>query len=253
MNQKLDRNSSIPLYQQLKESLAAHIEQNLKSGDMLPTEPEIEEMYQVSRMTVRKAIEELVAEGLVTKQQGRGTFVQSPGIVQEAGRITSWTEEMKLKGKETKTIGLQILEIQPSNKLAADLSLKKTEKVICIKRIRVVDGEPIAIMVNYLRSSLLPGFLETGLRSESLYEELENRYNIVIEKATERIRAREATELEAISLSIPPYSAVLHVTRLSYLSDGTPFEVVEMITRADRYQYHIELTGRRKMKIVTSE
>jgi GntR family transcriptional regulator len=225
----------------------------MKSGDMLPTEPEIEKMYQVSRMTVRKAIEELVAEGRVSKQQGRGTFVQSPGIIQEAGKITSWTEEMKLKGKETKTIGLQILEIYPSNKLAADLSLKKNEKVVCIKRVRVVDGEPLAIMVNYLRSTAVPGLLESGLTSESLYEELENRYNIVIERATERIRAREASELEAISLNIPPYSAVLQVTRLSYLSDGMPFEVVEMTTRADRYQYHIELSGRRKMKIVSSE
>lgn len=244
----LDKRKKLPLYEQLKESLMKYIEENLAEGDALPTEPEIEKMYQVSRITVRKTIEELSKDGIVLKQQGKGTFVQSKKIVQKAGTITSFTEEMRAKGKKIETKNLEIYEINPSKKLIQMLSLKKDEMLICIKRIRYADGEPIAILINYLRSELVPNFMVKGLTRDSLYELLEEEYNIQMERASERIQARIATDLEAISLNIQPESAVLHITRTSYLSDGTPFEVVEMTNRSDRYQYDIELVGRNKMK-----
>lgn len=244
----LDRNSKTPLYQQLKISLLKYIEENLNEGDSLPIESEIEKMYEVSRITVRKTIEDLEKDGIVVKHQGRGTFVQSKKIVQNAGSITSWTEEMRSKGKKIETVNLHISEFEPSRKLIGELNLDKGEKIICVRRIRCADGEPIAIMVNYIRSKFVPGFLEKGLRKESLYEELETNYQIQLESARERIQARIATDLEAMELNIPPYSAVLHITRTSYLPDGTPFEVVEMTNRSDRYQYDIHLKGRNKFK-----
>ncbi|GIN40834.1 GntR family transcriptional regulator [Heyndrickxia oleronia] len=244
----LDRNSKTPLYQQLKITLLKYIEENLNEGDSLPIESEIEKMYGVSRITVRKTIEDLEKDGIVMKHQGRGTFVQSKKIIQDAGTITSWTEEMKSKGKTIETINLHISEIEPSRKLIGELKLDKGEKIICLRRIRCADGEPIAIMVNYIRSKYVPGFLEKGLTKESLYEELEVDYQIQLESARERIQARIATDLEAVELHIPPYSAVLHITRTSFLPDGTPFEVVEMTNRSDRYQYDIHLNGRNKYK-----
>lgn len=245
----INKDSPIPLYIQLKERLKEYIEETLNPGDMIPTEPEIEKMYQVSRVTVRKAIDELVAVGLVKKQQGRGTFVQEK-IIQEMGSITSWTEEMKQRGHKTETKGLEIAEIVPSKKMIARLGLDKDENLICIKRIRCTDGEPIALMINYLRAKFVPGFLERGLQSESLYAELENTYGIMLERANELIGAREASELEALTLNIPPYSPVLHIARNSYLADGTPLEIVEMVARADRYQYRISLDGRAKTKVI---
>ena len=247
----INNDSPIPLYIQLEERLKGYIEEALNPGDMIPTEPEIEKMYQVSRITVRKAIDGLVAEGLVIKQQGRGTFVQEK-IVQEMGNITSWTEEMKQRGHKTETKDLEITKIAPSKKMVAGLNLDKGETLICVKRIRCTDGEAIAIMINYLRAKFVPGFLERGLQFESLYEELENTYGITLDRANELIRAREVTELEALVLNIPPYSPVLHITRNSYLSDGTPFEIVEMVARADRYQYLITLDGRAKTKVINS-
>ncbi|MFM1652668.1 GntR family transcriptional regulator [Brevibacillus sp. B_LB10_24] len=246
----LSKDSHEPLYVQLQKSLREYIEEHLKPGDMIPTEPEIEKTYQVSRMTVRKAIDSLVAEGLVVKQQGRGTFVQKPKITQDMESITSWTEEMRQKGKTPGTKGLQIVEVQPSKKMIAEMGLDPDESMICVKRIRCADGEPIAIMMNYLRAKFLPGFLERGLSNESLYSELETTYGLKIERADELIRAREASELEAFELEIPPDSAVLHITRASMLSDGTPVERVEMICRADRYQYRISLSGRTKQKVI---
>lgn len=225
------------------------IKNQLKPGQALPTEGEIEKLFQVSRITVRKAIEALVDDGIVVKQQGRGTFVKSTEIIQKVGNITSWTEEMRLKGKKTETHGLEITEIQkPSKRLADDLHLKPKETVICVKRVRWIDGEPTAIMLNYLRSKMVPGFLEKGLQSESLYEELEQTYHIQMDRATEWVRAREVNELEASALNISPYSPVLHLRRISYVKE-IPFEIVEMVVRADRYQYTIELSGRNKLKV----
>ncbi|MDM5338479.1 GntR family transcriptional regulator [Fictibacillus enclensis] len=244
----LDKDSKTPLYKQLKEKLLNHIDENLSEGEPLPTEPEIENQYQVSRITVRKTIEELVADGIVTKRQGKGTFVRSKPIVQKAGTITSFTEEMSEKGKDIDTRGLEISETTPSKRLRDLLNLSPGESLITVKRIRCAGGEPIAIMINYLRKRNMPGFMEKGLQKESLYEQLEEDYGIQLATATERIRARLATDLEAATLEVEPDSAVLHITRISSLSDGTPFEVVEMVNRSDRYQYDIELNGRSKTK-----
>lgn len=250
---KLDKNSKVPLYKQLKASLLEYIEENLKEGDVIPIESEIEKKYSVSRITVRKTIEGLVNDGIVTKIQGKGTFVQSRKIVQKAGTITSWTEEMRLLGKKTETKNLLMNEIEPSRKLTEELKLSKGEKVIRLKRLRCTNGEPIAILINYFRSKYVPGFIEKGLTKESLYEVLEEDYGIYLERAHERIRARIANEMEAIELGVSLDSAILHITRVSYLPDGTPFELVEMANRSDRYQYDIDLMGRNKLKSFNAE
>jgi GntR family transcriptional regulator len=252
LTHRLNRDSNVPLYKQLKKGLIEYIQNHLHPGEVMPTESEIEEMYEVSRITVRKAIESLEAEGIVVKQQGRGTFVKSTEIIQKVGSVTSWTEEMKRKGKKTETVGLEVKEIVPSKRLIHELQLNKGETVICIKRIRCVDGEPLAIMVNYLSGRQLPDFVKIGLQGESLYEVLKNRYGIEIERATEWVRAREATDLEAAALQIPPYSAVLSLRRFSYV-DQIPFEIVEMVVRADRYQYIIELSGDSKRKVIDDD
>lgn len=240
--------SKTPLYKQLKVSLRKYIEENLVEGDVLPIEPEIEKMYGVSRITVRRTIDELVTDGVVKKIQGKGTFVESKSIVQTAGTITSWTEEMQRQGKEIQTENTVLMEMEPTQKLKKKLQLSSNEKILCLKRIRLANGEPIAIMINYMRAKYVPGLLEKGLQGESLYETLEEEYAIRLSKANERIQARNASDFEAIELRIPPQSALLHLTRVSYLEDGTPFELVEMSNRGDRYEYYIDLDGRNKMK-----
>lgn len=245
---EIDKNSSVPLYLQLKEILKERIEHYMEPGDAIPVEIEIEKEYGVSRMTVRKAIDELVDEGMVVKQQGKGTFVQQSKITQDAGTIFSWTEEMRNKGKSTETREMEVREVTPSRKLAEALRLHKNERTVCLKRVRYTEGEPLAIMINYLRLQYVPGLLENGLQSESLYEDLEQIYRVKLVEADETISAREATDLEALTLHIPPGSAVLHIVRTSYMANGMPVEVVDMTARADRYQYFAKLTGREKSR-----
>lgn len=117
----LDKSSAVPLYQQLKEILQKKIENEMKPGDALPTEPEIEEKYKVSRMTVRRAIDELVIDGLVYKKQGKGTFVREAKIVHDVEKVTSLTEEMQERGMPLETIATDISTIVPSKKYVKNL------------------------------------------------------------------------------------------------------------------------------------
>src|SRR5699024_6895399 len=185
----------IPLYKQVRQKILKEINYHMKEGDLLPTEVELEKNYEVSRITIRKAIDTLEAEGYVEKIQGRGTIVTSTKIVQDAGSITSWTEEMHLKGKKPETKKQNNYLVKPSRKMKNKLNLHPNEKIICVERLSLVDEEPIALMFNYLREKHIPGLLEQGFIRESLYEELEENYNIVLEEANEQIKARLATDL----------------------------------------------------------
>lgn len=238
---KLDKSSPVPLYYQLKDALAKMIELKYKPGDLLPPEPELEKMFEVSRMTVRLAMNELVEEGLVVKQRGRGTFVQSPKIVHKLTAITSWTQQMRERGLVPRSVETEIGRIEPPKKLAAMLDIGPNEPVVRIKRVRYANDEPMSIMINYLRESYVPGLADKNLGDDSLYELLAEEYGIAFTKAQETVEAREASEFEAEKLHIKPWSPVLFVTRLSFLPDGSPIEVAHVTSRADRYQYQIVL------------
>ena len=240
----IDKNSNVPLYQQLKEQLQEIIENNMKPGDILPTEPELEEEYRVSRMTVRRAIHELVMEGLIYRKQGSGTFVQEQKIIQNVERITSFTEEMEEKGIRLHTISVEVSEVMPSPKHLKKLQMDQDEKLIRIRRIRYLNNEPFTIMVNYLRAKYVPGFMENGLSQESLYKELEEKYDVLLETASETVEAREATELEAEELKINVWSPVLFLERQSYIHNEIPVEYTNVTIRGDRYKYHVKLQGR---------
>lgn len=243
---QLDKDSPIPLYHQLKEELTKMIERKYSPGDLIPTESEIEELFSVSRMTVRLAVNTLVEEGLVIKRQGKGTFVQSPKITHSLSSITSWTQEMLDRSLTPKTLTTEYSEMVCPRKIAQLLKLTNPEQqVIRLKRIRYANDEPMCIMINYLVKQEIPGFNEQSLKGESLYKVLAEKYGVIITKAQETVEAREASEYEAEVLQIEPYAPVLFVTRLSYLPSDKPFEVVQVTSRADRYQYQMMLHGRK--------
>lgn len=234
---ELDKNSCVPLYHQLKNKLLEMIEKGYDVGDALPTETELEKMFNVSRMTVRLAVNALVEEDLLEKQQGRGTFVKKPKITQDLMTITSWTDDMIKRGLTPKTVDTAISLMSPPKKVRQLLKLNGKDKVVKIKRIRYASDEPMCIMTNYLAESYVPGLAEEGLKYESLYKTISERYGISFTLTEETVEAREATEYESEVLMIEEWSPVLVVTTVSYISDGTPIEVVNIIARADRYQY----------------
>lgn len=244
----LDKSRPIPLYYQVKESLLEKIKSNqFKVGDLIPSESELQEEYNVSRITIRRAIQELVQEGHLYTRQGRGTFVSRPKVSQELNLITSWAETMAAMGMRPETKRIEyFVEPAPVN-IARLLNIPIGDKVYRIERLRYADGEPTCIMTNYLSPAVVPGLLDKGLKSESLYETLEKHYSIVLSRAEETVEAKAAKASEAELLNIKRGAPLLCATRVTYDITDRPVEVVISITRADRYSYKIRMTGRNRM------
>jgi len=235
------------LYYQVKESLLEKIKsKQFNVGDLIPSEAELQEQYKVSRITVRRAIQELVQEGHLYTQQGKGTFVSKPKASQELNLISSWAETMTALGMKPKSKVLGCTEEPAPINIARLLDIPIGDKVYKLERLRYADNEPTCIMTNYMSPAVVPGFKEKGLKCESLYEMLEKQYNIVLSRAEETVEAKAAKASEASLLNVKRGFPLLYATRVTYDISDRPVEVVISISRADRYAYKIKLTGRHR-------
>src|SRR5919202_2889223 len=183
--QTLDRASPVHLYHQLKLILRSKIENGeWKPGDQIPTEEELCERYRVSRITVKQAINGLVAEGLLYRQQGKGTFVATPKIEQGPERLTSFSEQMQQRGLRPGGTLLNRRVIPASKKVAEQLKLELGAPVIQIQRLRLADDEPMGIQTAHIPLSRCPQLLEEELGQQSLYKLLA-QYGIHLVSAME--------------------------------------------------------------------
>jgi GntR family transcriptional regulator len=237
-------NLRIPLYVQVREKLREELS-SLEPGSMIPPESKLEERFAVSRITIRKAIDDLVVDGMLVRQQGRGTFREVPKLVHELNAITSWTEQLKDLGYVPHTASQEISEIAAPKRIAQLLQLEPEDRVIQLRRTRLANSEPITLMVNYIPSKNVPGFAEKGLETESLYEFLFSRYGLAPAQATDTVETRPASEAESERLRVEPWSPVLVVTRVAQMEDGRPFEVAVAVSRGDRYEYRVKLQSRK--------
>jgi GntR family transcriptional regulator len=243
--QMLDRQSLVPLYRQIRETLRQWIENgDYKPGDVLPPEPYLETQFEVSRITVRQAIAELVQEGLLERERGKGTFVREPKITQRLNQITSLTETIQAMGKTVKTVECRIEEVEPPGWIKRILQPQDGKSVVRIERLRYMNDEPMAIMVNFILADYVPGLKEEGLMSESLYKTLEQKYNLTLHRAEETVEATVADKETAGKLKTQEGAPLLVVTRITYDQGDVPFEVVKVKNRAEKYQYSATLTGR---------
>ncbi|HAX97379.1 MAG TPA: hypothetical protein DCY12_00405 [Candidatus Atribacteria bacterium] len=237
----------VPLYVKISNQLTEDIlKGTYRTGELLPTEDELEKQFQTSRTTVRNAIGILEREGLVYRKQGKGTVVQEPKTAQNLNYITSFTETLKEKNIKVETGSLIVELINPPQKIAALLNLKKGEKVYLIQRMRIADGIPVAFMSNYILSRFTPNLTDkkSMLREKGLYQILEEEYGLKLHRAVETIEAYSSGPLETDLLQVPEKTTLFHTTRITYLEEGTPFEVVISVIRADKYEYRVYLEGR---------
>lgn len=230
-----------PIYRQIACTLKTEIEESFQAGDPIETELALEQRFGVSRITVRRAIDELVHEGLLVRRQGSGTFVAQPKVIQELGILHSWTESMRELGLEPRTVDCEILQVVPPPWVAQDLQLDSSslEHVLRIQRLRYANEEALALMVDYLRMRFVPDLMEKGLAGESLYETLEKGYGLKLAWVKDRVTARSASLLEARLLGIEPNAPVLYVRRITYLPNEEPLVAASVVARADRYEYRV--------------
>lgn len=243
----LNKSQPIPLYFQIKENLMNKIRSHFyEVGNLIPSETELQEEYKVSRITIRRAVRELVQEGYLTTHQGKGTFVSKPKASQELNLITSWAETMMSLGMQPETKYIQFSEITAPVNIVNLLNISLGDKTYKIERLRYADNEPVCWMFNYLNPRYVPDLLKKGLIGESLYETLEKRYNIILNMAVETVEAKAAKGKEASLLHIRRGAPLLYVTRTTYDTYGIPIEVVTAASRADKYAYTVQLVGRPK-------
>ena len=232
-----------PRYRQIARTLQTEIEQSLRPGDPIGTEAELEQRFGVSRITIRRAIDELVHDALLVRRQGSGTFVAQRKVIQELGVLHSWTERMRELGFEPRTVDCEMMQVVPPKWVAESLQLVLdapiSEPILRIQRLRYADEEPLSLMVDYIRMRFTPDLAAKGLEGESLYETLEGRYGLELARAKDTVTARRASLFEARLLGIKQDDPVLYVTRVTYLPDEEPLAAATVVSRADRYEYRI--------------
>jgi len=230
-----------PKYYQLMEIIKEMIRSDkLKQGMRIPSENELQEKYRLSNTTVRKAINELLHEGIIYREQGKGTFLAKARVDQELTKITSFTEDMLRRGLKPSSKVISVDVILPPPEVISSLILDKNEEVIKIGRLRLVNREPMAIQTSYLPYKLCPGIEKEDL-TQSLTVILRNRYNLHLVKAIQNLYPSLADDYESRMLKLSKGSPVLIAERISYLSNNRPAEFLKSVYRGDRYKFVVEL------------
>ncbi|MEL6465605.1 MAG: GntR family transcriptional regulator [Pseudomonadota bacterium] len=229
-----------PRYVQLRHRLEAGIETGvLPPNSSLPPEREIAEITALSRVTVRKAIQELVREGLIEQRQGSGSFIREPmnRIEQSLSHLTSFTEDMAQRGKDTTSRWLERGLFVPTTAEMVALDLPEGAEVARIYRLREAGGHPMALERAALPLDILPNPLAV---TTSLYEVLEKSGRRPI-RAIQKISAINLEAREAELLSVAEGAAGLSIERTSYLASGRVAELTRSLYRGDAYDFVAEL------------
>lgn len=238
---QVDRNSSTPIFKQLKNDLLDLLETDkFSEGDKLPTERELQELYGVSRATVRSAVSELELEGYLERIQGVGTLVTKPKIRPAIMKLTSFSEDMRSRGYKpgSKTLHLELCS--PSARISKKLGIDEAEEVWYLRRLRFANGEPIGIHDLYIPPTL--EFAPHDLKVLDLYYRLlVDKHGIEPARAQETLTARIANSDEAELLNVQNGSPVLVIERITFTNDDDPIEFVQILYRADFYEYQVSL------------
>jgi GntR family transcriptional regulator len=241
---KVSKDSPLPLHYQVKEIILEMIEnEELKPDDVIPTERELCEIQGVSRMTVNKAILSLVNEGILYREQGKGTFVAKPKEKQQLTQLRSFTQEMNQKGFQTRTkiLSFQIIEPTKQNRITLQMS-KEHKYVIELTRLRMRETEPIALETVWIPQYLCSDMTIETIEGKSLYKVLEEKYHYHLEKANQTIEPIMLNEYESKLLNQKDKALALLFRRTTLIENGIPIEYTKTIYRSDMYKYEVTLT-----------
>jgi len=237
------RKHPLPLYYQLMQELRQRIEGGTwKPGDLIPSERELSETYGISRMTVRQALTELVNDGLLRRDQGRGTFVAKAKIRKQLSRLTSFTEDMRARGRQPRAQVLRAEMVPARPKVANMLQIDVEQQVALVERLRSADDEPVGIECSHLSFKGCEAILREDL-SGSLYRLLGELFGLAPTRAQEEIEAGPCGSREAQILGIQHNEPVLVIRRRTLDQDQHPFEYVESVYRGDNYVFSAELVA----------
>lgn len=234
--EQLSGGSDEPLYRRLEDAIKQAISTQLKRNAVIPSERTLCDALGISRVTVRKAIDGLVSDGLLDRRQGAKTVVSSR-LEKSLATMTSFSEDMRSRGLEPGCVWISREFSRPSPAEMMALGISGSEKVVRLRRLRTADGTPIAIEIATLPARFVP---DPQAVKESLYEYLEANGALPV-RALQRMQAKPVTDEERELLAAPEDTSLLVMERRCFLADGQIVEFTQTKYRGDVYDFVIEL------------
>ncbi len=230
-----------PIYKEVANVLEQRIRSGeWKPGDQIPTEAELETQFNASRGTLRAAVAQLVKQGLLKPQPGRGTFVLGPSFdslerffrYEGIGKAAQLSPEVRVLGRSI---------VKANKQTASVLGLASGAKVGRLRRLRLQKSEPFLVLDSFFSLEVWHQIEGADFTSHLLYDVLKDHHDLYIVSADEYLRAGLATDDEARLLNIEPRSAVIQIERIAYSFGNHPVEHRRATGRADRFRYHVKL------------
>jgi GntR family transcriptional regulator len=226
-------------YHSIRDEILDLVEE-LNVGDALPPERVLAPRFAVSRMTLRRAVEELVREGRLERRHGAGTFVAEPKIAQGLA-VTSFSEDMRQRGAVPSSRTLAVDDVLAGAPLGRRLEISPGDKVTRVARLRLADDAPMALETLHVPQTVAPDLTGDLLANQSFYDLLAARYGVVLASGRQTIEATVTDEVESEILEVPLHSPAFLFERVSRATDGRVVEFVRSVYRGDRYQFTLDL------------
>ncbi len=242
---EIDKKSPIPIYHQLYEILRDEINTDrLKAGEYLPSENKLADIYEVSRLTVRQALSELVENGMVEKKRGKGTRIVQQKNIENLTELKGFTEETRESGHTVSSVVLENRLVDVPEIMSDRFDLPEGSKVVFLKRLRMIDEVPYAIELAHINPSIdvrMINILDMDMSKRSLYEFFKNTLELSIIYADETIEVLRATSENARLLTISAGDCILFRKRFTYAAKNRCVEYVQSYYRGDKYRFNIRI------------
>ena len=226
------------LYARVETVLAGEItDGELKVGDQLPTEDSLIARFGVSRITVRRAIQNLVSRGLVEIRRGKGTFVAAQKFTQDLKELSGFVEDMHALGRKptARVLGREIVSADAT--VASQLALTRGERVVRIRRVRLADGTPLSFDETFLPLEIGKKVITNNLKVEPIFSLLERKYDVPLIEAEYKLDAVPAGIEVAAALKVKPQTPIFRIERTSYSTGGRPVDYETLHYRGDLVQF----------------
>jgi GntR family transcriptional regulator len=241
---RIERNSPLPLYHQLKQVLFEQIGSGQwKPGELIPGEQELQDTYGLSRTTVRQALRELELEGKVIRYRGRGTFVSTPKIIHSPEPARSLTSTLLRRQITPRWRVLSSGEVTVPSDVAERLGCSPDSRVYQLVRLRLANDEPIGVHVAHVAPAFVQYVDEERFSSGESMDYLHAGHVLDGSRAERVLEAVPATDQHAQHLGVEPGAAMLRIIRLLTDAQGSPVEDLCAVYRGDRFEYHVSSVG----------
>jgi len=240
MNLNIDFKSKVPLYFQLKEQIKQKIVRGeYNEGDLIPSEREFSNNYELSSTTIRRALNDLVQENFLQRKAGKGTFVRRKKVKRDLRKVLGFTQNMSEMGLTPTTKVLSQKIVAPNAFARERLRCEERDKVVRLERLRLADDVPMMLETRYIRTDLCPKIEKEEL-SSSLWSVFEGKYGLKPNRHSQGMTITTVSGHAASLLTLNDNSPVFMIKGVTYVQDNKPIECEESLYRSDKYELTFE-------------